>query len=49
MLYCSFEIVKAMFLSEGEILMILECEKCISLHLYQQYNEWIHFSCIFWI
>ncbi len=48
MLYCSFEIVKAMFLQKGKF-MILECEKCISLHFYEQYNEWIHFSCIFWI
>lgn len=31
MLYCSFEIVKAMFLQKGKF-MILECEKCISLH-----------------
>lgn len=30
-LYCSFEIVKAMFLQKGKF-MILECEKCISLH-----------------
>ena len=31
MLYCSFEIVKAMFLQKGKF-MILECEKCISLY-----------------
>lgn len=46
MLYCSFEIVKAMFLQKGKF-MILECENAFRCILYQQYNEWIHFSCIF--
>lgn len=40
MLYCSFEIVKAMFLQKGKF-MILECEKCISLHFVPTLNSYL--------